>query len=86
MEGIREAITPPLQYMAATPIEKVYPATFLCSVSLNSLSSLSSVCQAALATIHYKGMVNRNVQRLKCKKITKGIYSMTSLPPWKISL
>ena len=51
MEGIHEAIIPPLQYMAATPGEKVYRAPSLCSVWASSTSSLSSARQAALATI-----------------------------------
>lgn len=49
MEGIHKAIIPPLQYMAATPMEKVYQATFVCSVSVSSFSSLSSARQDALA-------------------------------------
>lgn len=48
---IHEAITPPLQDMAAVRGEKVYRATFLCSVSASSFSSLFSARQAALATI-----------------------------------
>lgn len=72
MEEIYEAIIQPLQYMAATPLEKVYQGTFLCSVSVSSFSSFSSAHQAALATIRvaeawrremYSGRVEGNYKR-----------------------
>lgn len=82
MEGIHEAITPSLQYMAATAMEKVYQATFLCSVSLSSISSLSSARQAALATIRTEQLRHgeEKCTVVECKEITKGINSATSLP------
>lgn len=83
MEGIHEAIIPPLRYMAATAMEKVYRATFVCSVSPSSFSSLSSARQAALATIRTEWLRHgeEKCTVVECKEITKGINSVTSLPP-----
>lgn len=80
MGGIHEAITPPLQYMAATPLEKVYQATFLCSVSLSSFSRLSLARQAALATIRAECLSHgeEKCTVVEWKEITKGINSMSS--------
>ncbi len=82
MGGIHEAIIPPLQYMAATPMEKVYQATFLCSVSVSSFSSLFSARQAALATIRAEWLRHggEKCTVVEWKEITKGINSMNSLP------
>lgn len=56
MDRTHEAIIPALQYMAATPMEKVYRVTFQCSVSMSSFFSISSARQAALATIRAEGL------------------------------
>ncbi len=65
--------------------KKVYQATALCSVSLSSFSSLSLARQAALATIRAEWLSHgeEKCTVVEWKEITKGINSMSSLPPWK---
>jgi len=85
MDRTREAIIPALQYMAETPMEKVYQVTFQCSVSVSSFSSLSSACQAALATIRAEWLRHgeEKCTVVEWLEITEGINSVSSLPPWR---
>lgn len=70
--------------MTEAPIEKVYQDTFLCSVSL---SSLSSTRQGALATVRgdWLRCGEEKCLVLEWKEIAKGINSMTP-PAAKMSI